>query len=64
MLWAFIECRATSFFEDWRGKGNGGREGKTEERGDAPCGCTAGTSALELAAVETGVSKMITEGSD
>jgi hypothetical protein len=47
-------------------RGNGGRGGKTEERCDAPgpCGCTSGKSALERAAVETGVSNMITESSN
>jgi hypothetical protein len=46
--------------------GNGGREGKTEERGDAPCGCTSGKSALERAAVEMDVStsKIITGSRD
>ncbi|KAJ7856022.1 hypothetical protein B0H13DRAFT_1902810 [Mycena leptocephala] len=47
-------------------RGNGGREGKPKERGDAPCGCTSGKSALERAAVEMDVStsKIITESRD
>jgi hypothetical protein len=47
-------------------RGNGGREGKTEERGDAPCGCTSGKSALERAAVDMDVSTsgIITESRD
>jgi hypothetical protein len=47
-------------------RGNGGREGKTEERGDAPCGCTSGMSARERAAVEIDVStsKISTESSN
>jgi hypothetical protein len=45
---------------------NGGRERKTEERGDAPWGCTSGKSALERAAVEmeARTSKIITESRD
>ncbi|KAJ7930360.1 hypothetical protein B0H13DRAFT_2533719 [Mycena leptocephala] len=54
ILWALIRCLATSVFEGRRERGKGGREGKTEERGDAACGCTSGKSALKQAAAETG----------
>jgi hypothetical protein len=43
--------------------GNGGREGKTKERDDAPCVCTSGKNALEQVAAEMDIStsSIITE---
>jgi hypothetical protein len=64
ILWEFIGRLTTSVFEGRREEGKRRERVKTEERGDAPCGCTSGKSALERAAAEKGVSNMITESSN